>query len=199
MTGRAETDAMHADPKRSPNLYFVGFMGTGKTLIGRRVAKALGMQFVDADHAIEMVANKSIPEIFAAEGEAGFRAMERRFMESGHADSGCVVSCGGGLVTGEGMIELLREKGIVFVLFASAETILRRTSSNQNRPLLRAPDPEARIRVLLAEREPLYLRAGIGFSTENRSADDIVRHCVRTYRYEVQRRQRASGAGTAPG
>ena len=186
---------MHAGANAElPNLYFVGFMGTGKSLIGRRVARVLGLRFIDADHAIEVAQGKPVREIFAAVGEAGFRALEREFIENGHPTTGCVVSCGGGLVTGEGMVERLRERGIVMVLFASVETILRRTSTNQNRPLLDGPDPASRIRDLLAAREPIYLRAGIGVSTENRTADDIVRHCVRTYRLEQHRRTRPTRA-----
>lgn len=183
---------MNAGSSSSPNLYFVGFMGTGKSLIGRRVARVLGMQFLDADHEIERLEGKAIREIFAEVGESAFRALERRFMEGGHPERGCVVSCGGGLVTAEGMPELLRRRGVVIVLFASPETILRRTSANRNRPLLDVADPRGRIAQLLAEREPVYLRAGVGVSTENRTVDDVVRHCVRIYQHEVRLREGSS-------
>jgi len=171
--------------ERAVNLYLVGFMGTGKTTIGRGVASRLGFQALDSDHEIERVEGRTIPEIFAASGEAAFRAMERRFIESGHPAEGAVVSCGGGLIVPEGMIELLRSRGIVICLHASAETILKRTSQSQHRPLLAGTDPDARIRQLYAEREPIYRRAGTVILTDLRPLHEIVMHVMRTYRREV--------------
>ena len=135
----------------NPNLYLVGFMGTGKTTVGRVLAKRLSMRFMDSDQEIETVQGRKIPEIFADRGEAFFRSLERAFVEGGHPDRGCIVACGGGLVMQEGMIEALRARGIVACLFASAETILKRTSANKNRPLLDVEDPAKRIRELLAQ------------------------------------------------
>ena len=175
--------------KSKPNLYLVGFMGVGKSAIGRRVAKELGYRFLDSDHCIEKEQGRAIPEIFEAQGESAFRAMERRFIESGHPDGGCVVSCGGGLVVQEGMKELLKEKGVVICLFASVESILERTSRNSNRPLLNVENPEARIRQLLAEREPIYMDSGACITTDGRTIPDVVRHMVRTYNDCVRKDQ----------
>ena len=83
---------------KSKNLYLVGFMGVGKSVIGRSVAAELGMRFIDSDRAIEKEQGCRIADIFKAEGEARFREYERRFVESGHPSHGCVVACGGGLV-----------------------------------------------------------------------------------------------------
>ena len=165
-----------------PNLYLVGFMGTGKTTVGRALARRLRMEFIDSDQVIEAQAGKPIPQIFADEGEAHFRALERDFVEFGHSSSGCVVACGGGLVTQPGMAEALRAKGVVVCLFASPQTILKRTSSNANRPLLNVPDPEARIRELLAQREPAYLKAGTCIYTDERPLSEVVNHLERFYR-----------------
>ncbi|MDP0495749.1 MAG: shikimate kinase [Verrucomicrobiota bacterium JB024] len=165
-----------------PNLYLVGFMGTGKTTVGRALARRLRLQFVDSDQVIEEQAGKPIPQIFAEEGEAHFRALERAFIESGHPAHGCVVACGGGLVTQPGMAEALKARGVVVCLFASPQTILKRTSANANRPLLNVPDPEARIRELLAQREPAYLRAGTCIYTDQRPLADVVAHLERFYR-----------------
>jgi shikimate kinase len=165
-----------------PNLYLIGFMGVGKSALGRRVARALGFRFFDSDQVIESEAGKKIPEIFRDEGEAAFRRMERDFIDSGHPDSGCVVACGGGLVIQEGMAERLRAKGVVICLFASPESIIERTRRNKNRPLLNVEDPEARIRELLAAREPIYMNAGICISSEGRSMTEVVKHMVRSYR-----------------
>jgi len=175
--------------KRSlPNIYLVGFMGVGKSTIGRRVAKSLGFRFVDSDVEIERSAGKRIPEIFEKEGEPVFRQMERAFIESGHPCHDTVVSCGGGLVIPQGMDVLLKQKGEVFCLFASVETILERTARNSNRPLLNVSDPAQRIRELLAEREPVYRRVGTCISTEGRSIQEVVKHIVRSYRIRLRER-----------
>jgi shikimate kinase len=157
-------------------------MGVGKSAIGRRIARELGYKFLDSDDCIEQQVGRKIPAIFAAEGEARFRAYEREFIDCGHPAEGCVVSCGGGLVVPEGMSALLKSKGIVVCLFASVESILERTSRNKNRPLLNVEDPEARIRQLLAEREPIYMNAGTCISTEGRTIPEVVQHLLRTYR-----------------
>ena len=173
----------HSKPE--PNLYLVGFMGTGKTTIGRAVAFRLKYQLFDSDHEIEREEQRTIPEIFATEGEAYFRKLERRFVEVGHPASQCVVACGGGLVVQPGMLNFLRTKGIVICLHASLETVLTRTSTNRNRPLLDVEDPRERIRTLYAEREPIYKRAGAVILTDQRPASDIISHVMRTYRREV--------------
>ena len=164
-------------------------MGVGKSAIGRRVARELGYKFLDSDDRIEKQVGKKIPAIFAAEGEARFRAYEREFIETGHPTQGCVVSCGGGLVVQEGMSELLKSKGVVICLFASVESIIERTSRNNNRPLLNVADPEARIRELLAAREPVYMDSGACITTDGRTIPEVVKHMLRTYRACAKRDQ----------
>jgi len=164
-----------------PNLYLVGFMGVGKSAIGRRVARELGFRFVDSDAEIEKRVGMRIPEIFETEGEARFRELEREFVEGGHPETGCVVSCGGGLVVQPGMSEALKARGVVVCLFASPESIVERTGRNKNRPLLNVPNPEERVRQLLAEREPIYMRAGTCITTEGRSIAEVVQHLKRSY------------------
>lgn len=178
------------------NLYLVGFMGTGKTTVGRAVAHRLGFGLLDSDHEIEKLQGRTIPEIFAREGEAAFRVMERDFVEGGHPATGTVVACGGGLVVQPGMLEILNKKGVVICLHASLDTILRRTQGNRNRPLLDVDDPMERIRVLYAAREPVYNRAGTIILTDGRTLADIVTHVLRAYRREAAdfaRAARASG------
>ncbi|CAI8330859.1 MAG: Shikimate kinase 1 [Opitutia bacterium UBA7350] len=166
---------------KSKNLYLVGFMGVGKSVIGRQVAGKLGLQFIDSDNAIEKAKGCRISDIFETEGEASFRQYERRFVESGHPSSGCVIACGGGLVVQAGIAEILRARGVVISLFASIETIMERTSRNDKRPLLNVENRESRIRDLLKEREPAYLAAGIAISTQGRSAAEVVEHIIRVY------------------
>ena len=164
-----------------PNLYIVGFMGVGKSVLGRKVARELGLRFIDSDNQIEKEQGKKIPEIFADEGEPYFRNLERKFIEGGHPKMGCVVSCGGGLVVEPGMKELLKQKGVVISLFASAESIIKRTSRSSNRPLLNVDDTATKVRTLLKEREGIYMNAGACITTEGRTIPEVVRHMIRTY------------------
>jgi shikimate kinase len=161
-------------------------MGTGKSALGRKLAEMKGLRFIDSDDIIARKANKPIAQIFAEEGEAEFRRMEREFIEHGHPGRGCVVSLGGGLVTQPGMIEILRARGVLVCLIASVETILQRTRGNPARPLLNVPDPAARIRELLAEREPFYQRAGTNIYTDGRSLGDLLSHLDRIYKREAR-------------
>ena len=167
------------------NLYLVGFMGTGKSTVGRAVAQKLGFTLVDSDHEIERQQNKTIPEIFASEGEPAFRAMERAFVEGGHPAERTIVSCGGGLVVQPGMLALLKTKGVVVCLHASIETILARTSRHQHRPLLVAENPEERLRTLYSAREPIYKQSGTVILTDSRPLHDIVGHVLRAWRRDA--------------
>lgn len=189
-------------PILQPNLYLVGFMGTGKTTIGRAVAQRLGYAVIDSDHEIERLAGKPVTEIFAQEGEKAFRLMERNFVETGHPASRQIVACGGGLIVPDGMLDLLHEKGVVICLHASLETILKRTQGQRHRPLLNVEDPDERIRTLYAARESVYRRSGTIILTDGRSLHDIVAHVIRAYRREaddwVRRRRRTEAKPGSP-
>lgn len=175
------------------NVYFVGFMGTGKTTLSRMVAVRLGFRWVDSDHEIERKMGKPIPRIFEEDGEAAFRKMEREFIESGHAATGQVVACGGGLVVQPGMVDLLKSKGVVICLHAAIETILLRTQGNKSRPLLDVEDPEKRIRDLYAAREGIYRRAGTVILVDRRPISDLLKHAMRTYQREAAEFGRGRG------
>lgn len=178
------------------NLYLVGFMGTGKTTVGRAVGQKLGFQVLDSDHEIERQQGKSIPDIFAQEGEPAFRALERAFIEEGHPAERTLVACGGGLVVQPGMLELLQRKGVVVCLHASLDTILQRTARHRNRPLLDVEDPAERIRTLYAAREPIYKRSGTVILTDSRPLNDIAAHVIRAWRRDAADFARAA-AGRA--
>ena len=167
------------------NLYFVGFMGTGKTTVGRAVAQRMDFQLLDTDAEIERQSGRAVAEIFASEGEPAFRALERKFIETGHPSERCVVACGGGLVVQPGMLDLLKAKGVVICLHASVETILKRTQGSRHRPLLDVENPLERIRTLYAQREQVYRQAGTMILTDGRTLNDIVSHVIRTYRHEA--------------
>jgi len=164
------------------NLYLVGFMGTGKSTVGRAVARRIGFRWLDSDHEIERAQGRTVPEIFEREGEAAFRAMEREFIVRGHPAERTVVSTGGGLVAQPGMLGELLARGVVVCLHASLETILERTSQRQNRPLLEVEDPFARIRELYAQREPIYRCSGSLVLTDGRPLLDVVSHVIRVWR-----------------
>ena len=167
------------------NLYLVGFMGTGKTTVGRAVAQRMGFQVLDSDHEIERQQRKTIPEIFAQDGEPAFRAMEREFIERGHPAERTLVACGGGLVVQPGMLALLKSKGVVVCLHASLETILTRTARQRNRPLLEVENPEERVRTLYAAREPIYKQSGTVILTDSRPLADIAAHVLRAWRRDA--------------
>lgn len=167
------------------NLYLVGFMGTGKSTVGRGVARRIGFRLLDSDHEIERIQGCSIPEIFTRDGEAAFRAMEREFIEGGHPAERMIVACGGGLVVQPGMLALLQSKGVVICLHASLGTVLERTQRHRNRPLLEVEDPMARIRELYAQREAIYKRSGSLVLTDGRPLNDIVAHVIRVWRREA--------------
>jgi shikimate kinase len=173
-------------------------MGTGKTTVGRTVANRIGFKCSDSDHEIERASGKTIARIFAEDGEAAFRKLEREYMESGHAAERVVVACGGGLVVQPGMLELVASKGVIVCLHASIETILIRTGRyGKTRPLLDVEDPDARARALYAEREAIYRSAGTVILTDSRPLSEIAAHVIRVWRREsadfARRHARSAG------
>jgi shikimate kinase len=177
------------------NLYLVGFMGTGKTTVGRAAAQRLGFACLDSDHEIERSSGRTVAEIFAGEGEPAFRAREREFIEQGHPAERVVVACGGGLVIQPGMGEQLRSRGVVVCLHASIETILARTGRQNHRPLLAGGDPEERLRALFSERESIYRGAGTLILTDGRPLREIAAHVIRVWHREAAEFVRAKGSG----
>ena len=167
------------------NLYLVGFMGTGKTTVGRALAQRTGFEVMDSDHEIERVQGKTISDIFAQQGEPAFRAMEREFIEHGHPTARHIIACGGGLVVQPGMLDLLQTKGVVICLHASLETVLARTARHRTRPLLAVEDPETRIRTLYAAREAIYKRSGTVILTDSRPLNEIVTHVMRAWKRDA--------------
>ena len=169
-----------------PNLYLVGFMGTGKSAVGRSVAERLNYRFLDSDRTIEEKEGREIRQIFDTEGEAFFRRLEKSFVESGHPKVSCVVSCGGGRIAQPGMLKKMRSLGPVVCLLASPETVYERIKGNKKRPLLNVEDPMSRICELLSEREPIYKKAGTEVLTDGRTISDIASHVIRIYRSEAR-------------
>ena len=164
----------HAQDK--PKLVFlVGMMGTGKSTIGKELAKQRKVKFRDSDSEIEKDTGASVSQIFAKEGEVYFRDLERAFISSLIVNELAVVACGGGLCIPEGMMELLKSKGLVFCLMASANTLLNRTKTDQSRPLLQVAHPLLVLEKLIQEREPRYLEADHVIHTDDQAATEIVK------------------------
>jgi 3-dehydroquinate synthase len=140
----------------SGNIYLVGLMGSGKTTIGRALAKKLNKRFIDSDHEIEARTGVSIPVIFEVEGEASFRQREAEVISDLTAQDGIVLATGGGAILNETSRRFLHERGTVIYLRAGINSILQRTRHDKNRPLLRTADPRKKLEELEAQREPLY-------------------------------------------
>ena len=166
------------------NLALVGFMGTGKSSVGQLVAAQLHFRFADTDELIEARTGRTISALFAEEGEGGFREYERAVVEELKKFHRTVIATGGGLVTQEENLNSLKTHALVVCLWASAETIWERVRSQTHRPLLQSTDPPARIRQLLAEREPFYRRADVLVNTELRSVREVVHHVIHQFRLE---------------
>lgn len=139
-----------------PNIVLVGFMGCGKSSVGRRLAGLTGHRFVDTDDLVAQAADASIPEIFSGIGEAGFRDLESAVLRSLDGVCGIVLSTGGGIILRPENCALLKKAGVVVWIHADEATLFERASRSGRRPLLRAEDPRARFHELLLAREPLY-------------------------------------------
>ena len=151
-------DSLQPDPPPE-NIVLIGFMGSGKSTVGRIVARKLRFRFLDTDKFVEERARMSIPEIFKRHEEAYFRERETAVLESLLGVRHHVFATGGGVVTQPGNIPILRQLGLVVLLKADPEVIYRRVSRNTQRPLLQAGNPRERVLEMMAVRQPLYERA----------------------------------------
>ena len=134
----------------------VGLPGSGKTTVGRQLARRLQLPFVDSDHEIEVRIGCSIREFFEREGEASFRDIEQEVIDTLTQGTSKVLSTGGGAVLREANRQFLRERGRTVYLKSTPEELFRRLRHDSNRPLLQVADPLAKLRTLFAERDPLY-------------------------------------------
>lgn len=162
----------------APKAVLIGLPGSGKSTIGRRLAKALGVGFLDTDVAIEQRTGRRIDEIFAADGERGFRRIEEDVVRAALADHDGVLSLGGGAVTSPGVREALAGHTVIYLEISATEGV-RRTGGNTVRPLLAGPDRADKYRALMAERAPLYRRAAtMRVDTNRRNPGAVVRYIV---------------------
>lgn len=160
------------------NIVLTGFMGTGKTEVGRILSRKLGYALVDADTEIEKEQGMTITDIFKQYGEPKFREIESAVIKRLSDIENAVISTGGGAVLRQENMDNLRKNAVVVCLTASPETILKRTSNNDDRPLLQVDNPLHKIKELLEFRRPYYEKADIMIDTENKTplevADEII-------------------------
>lgn len=157
----------------------MGFMGAGKSLVGRKLARLLGAEFVDVDDRIEAEAGKTVEEIFSSEGEQAFRERERKAICAAVSVPGRVIGTGGGaFLDGENRDRLKAYAPVIF-LEVSPETALKRLAGDTSRPLLAGKDRRKVVEELMARRRPAYLEADFRVSTENRPPDRVAEEVFR--------------------
>ena len=158
-------------------LYLIGFMGVGKTTIGKQIAAFNKVVFIDTDSQIEKETSKSIKEIFETDGEIAFRKLETDTIRS--INRKAIIACGGGLPAHNNNIEYLKHKGTVIFLKASTETLIKRLEKNKNkRPLISKLTNDKRlefIRKILKEREKTYKQADYTIETDNKTVKEVLR------------------------
>jgi shikimate kinase len=159
---------------RGRAIVLMGFMGTGKSEVGRRLAQRLGRSFVDTDQLVEERTRKRVATIFAEDGEPVFRRLEREAVAEAVGRGPAVIAVGGGAVLDPENVRCLREAGMLVYLTARPEIILGRVGDTASRPLLR-DDPEGTIARLLEERGPIYADvADVTVDTSERTANEVV-------------------------
>lgn len=164
------------------NIYLVGLMGAGKTTVGRQLAKRLGRQFYDSDHEIVQRTGVPIPTIFEIEGEEGFRRREMQAIAELTAGTDIVLATGGGVVLNPENRARLHDTGWVVYLNVSPTLLFERTRHDRNRPLLRVPDPLAKLEELHRQRDPLYRETAHTIVEGSQLvASGIVQHLLREF------------------
>ncbi|WP_059043830.1 shikimate kinase [Paenibacillus rubinfantis] len=163
------------------NIVLIGMMGTGKSTVGLLVAAETGLTLVDLDQRIVAEAGRTIPEIFASEGEAYFRDLESAALRSTLQERGVVLATGGGAVLREENRRVMRDGGLVVALQATAEEIVARVGDDPGRPLL-AGGAKERITALLEERKDAYAFAHLTVDTSGKSAEQVAAEILTHYR-----------------
>jgi len=167
------------EPSVVKNIVLVGFMGTGKSVVGRALAQRLRRPFIDVDELIEREAGRPIRSIFAEEGEAAFRRVEGAAIQRVSQREGQIVATGGGALLDEGNVAALKRHGRLVWLKADPDIILQRIGDAESRPLLNVADPKARLAELLALRQATYAKADAAVETSGRSIEQVVEEVLR--------------------
>jgi shikimate kinase len=171
--------------RRIANLALIGFMGAGKTSVGRFAAEQLRFDYLDTDELIVSRTGRSIAEIFKTDGEPAFRALECQTVAELANRTKTVIATGGGLPVNPANLASLKTHALVVCLWASPEKIWERVKNQTHRPLLHDPDPQKKIRDLLAAREQFYKQADVLVNTDIRSAREVAQQVVHQFRLEA--------------
>jgi len=161
------------------NIVLVGFMGTGKSVVGRALAQRLRRPFIDVDELIEREVGRPIRSIFAEEGEVAFRRVEGAVIQRVSQRENQVVATGGGALLDEDNVAALKRHGWLVWLKADPDIILQRIGDAESRPLLNVADPKARLAELLALRQATYAKADAAVETSGRSIEQVVEEVLR--------------------
>lgn len=164
------------------NIVLTGFMGTGKSEVSQELSKVLGWKVIDIDTEIEKSQGMKITGIFKQFGEPRFRDIETEMIKNLSKNKNVIISTGGGAVLRQENMDALRENGVIICLTATPETILKRTSNNNDRPLLQVEDPLKKIRELLKFRMPYYEKVDIMIDTENKTPLEIAEEIIEKIR-----------------
>src|ERR1700720_2445047 len=174
--------------RRMVNLALIGFMGTGKTSVGRLVAELLDFEYLDTDEMIQAATGKTVTEIFKNDGEKNFRALEEKVVAELASRRKTVIATGGGLPTNPKNLANLKSCALIVCLWASPEKIWERVKNQSHRPLLHDTKPQAKIRELLAARSPFYKQADVLLNTELRSVREVSQQIVHQFRLATSSR-----------
>ena len=170
------------------NIVLVGFMGTGKTSVAKKLAECLQMSIIDTDDIVVEDSGMDIADIFARYGEVHFRDLESAAVRKAANLENHVISTGGGVVLRESNLEMLKRNGVVFCLTATSEEIWRRVGSATHRPLLQAPNPLGHIEQMLIERRPFYARADYEISTTGLSIKAVTDKIIEIFQQNLHLR-----------
>ncbi|MDO8886510.1 shikimate kinase [Candidatus Oleimmundimicrobium sp.] len=158
------------------NIVLIGFMGSGKTTIGKLLADKLGVSLIDTDKLIEKKFGKQIKDIFKDEGEDAFRLVESEVINEVSSVGNKVIACGGGVILNHKNVQALKKNGLLIYLKASAPILFERIREEGSRPLLNVPNPKDKVSELLKARESLYENvADIVIDTSDMNVDKVVK------------------------
>lgn len=164
------------------NIYLTGFMGTGKSTIGRELAKSLGKKFIDMDEYIQKQQGKSVKEIFEEHGESFFREKEMEAAKELASEQGRIIATGGGTILNNDIRKLFTDTGLIICLFTDQDQLVQRLQRSSKRPMIKGSEEEVRERVdkLMQERQDVYSSFSIRVNTTNLTPQEVSKKIIKT-------------------
>jgi shikimate kinase len=169
------------------NIVLVGFMGTGKTTVGKLISKHLNMKFISTDKIIENREGMLINEIFSVKGEPYFREVERDVVKEVSKKENSVIDTGGGVIINKLNVKDLKKNGFIFCLNATPKDILKRTKRYTHRPLLNVAEPETKIKDLMEKRREYYKRADYQIETTGKNPTEVFQEIIKIYKDKLSK------------